>query len=113
MYSSIASISLAFSLNQMTRPRRPSNTTVSPILNLMLRGSTFPSLTDACSLDLSLLYEYRLITHVFAVKQVDSFLNSGVVFELDVGESRRYTGDKFEHDPEGARFNSRSVRGCW
>src|SRR5438128_11984777 len=109
MYSSIASISLAFSLHQMTRPRRPSNTIVSPILNLMLRGSTFPCLTDACSLDLSLHYEYCLITHLFAVKHVDSFLNSGVVFELDVAECRRYICDKDQYDPYGARFDSEGL----
>src|SRR6266850_2232638 len=107
MYSSIASISLAFSLSQTTRARRPSNTTVSPILNLgMLRGFTLPAAAHASSLDLSLLDKNRLITHFLTVEHVNSFLNSRVVFELDVTKCRRNTRDKVADDPDGARFDS-------
>src|SRR6266850_63118 len=107
MYSSIASISFAFSLNQTTVARRPCNTTLSPILNLgMLRSSALPSTAGACSLNLSLLDQDRLITHLLAVEHVDRFLNSSVVFELNVPKCRGHAGDKIADDPDGPRFNS-------
>src|SRR5215831_14440136 len=97
MYSSIASISLAFSLNQTTRARRPSIETVSPILNLGMSGC--PALhasTVGCAgrLDLRFLDEDGLVSHAFAVENVDRFLNLAVVLKLHITKRGRHARDE-------------------
>src|SRR4051812_19414064 len=95
MYSSIASISFAFSRNQTTRACRPSIETVSPTLNLgILRRSTLHSPGRAGGLYLSFLDEDGLIPQPFSVKDTDGFLHSSVVFEFDVAEGWRNSSDE-------------------
>src|SRR5215467_13901698 len=97
MYSSIALISLAFSLNQTTRARRSSIETISLTLNLGMSGrlALYP-IAAGCAghLNLCFLDEDGLVSHAFAVENVDRFLNPAVVLQLHITKRGRHARDE-------------------
>src|SRR5215471_10587081 len=108
MYSSMASISLAFSLNQTTRARRPSIETISPMLNLGMSGcpSLHPtSAVCAGHLNLCFLDEDGLVSHAFAVENSDRFLNPAVVLQLYISKRGRHARDEVTDNADRSRLN--------
>src|SRR5262245_45121072 len=107
MYSSIASISFAFSLNHTIVPGRPSRKTESPTLNRgMLRRPPFHALPHADALDLSLFDEDCLIAHSLSIQQSDGFVYLRIVVQFDITECRRHAGYEVPDNPNGPRLDT-------